>query len=125
MCACSPVGAKSRPSSTRSTGVQWPGKMKSKTCAFLLVAVLLTGVCLAKDVVTDDMIYNNVIIKLASDAVVKGGALKVGVTNGVVTIDGSVELEKQKERATKLAKSVKGVKQVINNITLRSKNAGQ
>jgi hyperosmotically inducible protein len=99
--------------------------MKSKTCAFLLVAVLLTGVCLAKDVVTDDMIYNNVIIKLASDAVVKGGALKVGVTNGVVTIDGSVELEKQKERATKLAKSVKGVKQVINNITLRSKNAGQ
>ena len=99
--------------------------MKSKICAFLLLALLLATSCLAKDVVTDDMIYNNVIIKLASDAVVKGGALKVNVTNGVVTIDGSVELEKQKDRATKLAKGVKGVKQVINNITIRAKNAGQ
>jgi osmotically-inducible protein OsmY len=99
--------------------------MKSKTCALFLLALLLATICLAKDVVTDDMIYNNVIIKLASDAVVKGGALKVGVTNGVVTIDGSVELEKQKDRATKLAKGVKGVKQVINNITIRSKNPGQ
>jgi hyperosmotically inducible periplasmic protein len=99
--------------------------MKSKTCAVLLLTLLLATICLAKDVVSDDMIYNNVIIKLASDAVVKGGALKVNVTNGVVTIDGSVELEKQKDRATKLAKGVKGVKQVINNITIRSKNAGQ
>jgi osmotically-inducible protein OsmY len=89
------------------------------------LTLLLATICLAKDVVSDDMIYNNVIIKLASDAVVKGGALKVNVTNGVVTIDGSVELEKQKDRATKLAKGVKGVKQVINNITIRSKNAGQ
>jgi hyperosmotically inducible protein len=89
------------------------------------MAFMLAGACLAKDPVTDDMIYNNVRIKLASDAVVKGGALEVDVKQGVVTMGGSVEIEKQKERATKLAKSVKGVKQVINNITIRSKNAGQ
>ena len=89
------------------------------------MALMLAGACLAKDAVTDDMIYNNVRIKLASDAVVKGGALQVDVKDGVVTIGGSVEVEKQKDRAAKLAKGVKGVKQVINNITLRSKNAGQ
>ena len=91
----------------------------------VLIALLMAGVCLAKDAVTDDMIYNNVRIKLASDQVVKGGALEVEVKDGVVTLGGSVEEQKQKDRATKLTKSVKGVKQVINNITLRNKNAGQ
>lgn len=98
--------------------------MKANLC-LLLIALLMAGVCLAKDAVTDDMIYNNVRIKLASDQVVKGGALEVDVKNGVVTLGGSVEEQKQKERATKLTKSVKGVKQVVNNITLRNKNAGQ
>lgn len=99
--------------------------MKAKICVSLLIALLMAGVCLAKDTVSDDMIYNNVRIKLASDAVVKGGALEVEVKDGVVTLGGSVEEQKQKERATKLTKSVKGVKQVVNNITLRNKNAGQ
>jgi hyperosmotically inducible periplasmic protein len=98
--------------------------MKANLC-LLLIALLMAGVCLAKDAVTDDMIYNNVRIKLASDAVVKGGALEVEVKDGVVTLGGSVEEQKQKERAAKLTKSVKGVKQVVNNITLRNKNAGQ
>lgn len=99
--------------------------MKSKICAFLLMAFMVAGVCLAKDPVTDDMIYNNVRIKLASDQVVKGGALMVDVKEGVVTLGGSVEQQKQKDRAAKLAKGVKGVKQVINNITVRLKNTGQ
>ena len=99
--------------------------MKSRICAFLLIALLGAGVGLAKDAVTDDMIYNNVRIKLAGDQVVKGGALEVDVKNGAVTLGGSVETEKQKDRAAKLAKSIKGVKQVTNNITLRTKNAGQ
>ena len=108
-----------------STGVQWPGQMKTKILAVLFLSFVLTGVCLAKGPVSDDMIYNNVIIKLASDQVVKGGALKVDVKDGVVTINGAVEEEKQRERATKLAKGIKGVKQVVNNITIRSKTAPQ
>ena len=98
--------------------------MKSKICALLLTA-LLACLCLAKDQVPDDMIYNNVRIKLAGDQVVKGGALMVDVKDGVVTLSGSVEEQKQKDRATKLAKGIKGVKQVINNITLRNKNTPQ
>ena len=99
--------------------------MKTKICALLLSAFLLAGFSLAKDAVTDDMIYDRVRIKLAEDQVVKGGALQVDVKAGVVTLTGSVEQEKQKDRATKLAKGIKGVKQVVNNITLRAKPGAQ
>ena len=93
--------------------------MKSKLCAVLLMLFVLAGVCLAKDAVSDDMLYNNVKIKLASDAIVKGGGLQIDVKQGVVTLSGAVELPAQKERAEKLTKKTKGVKQVINNITIR------
>ena len=98
--------------------------MKTKLLA-LLLTLLMAGICLAKDPVSDDMIYNNVRLKLASDAVVKGGALEVEIKEGVVTLSGSVETEKQRDRAAKLARGVKGVKQVVNNINIRSKSAGQ
>ena len=94
--------------------------MKSKLCALLLMVFVLAGTCLAKqEPVTDDSIYNQVKIKLAGDQVVKGGGLEVEVKQGVVTLSGAVEEPKQKERAEKLAKKVKGVKQVVNNITIR------
>jgi hyperosmotically inducible periplasmic protein len=94
--------------------------MKSKLRAVLLILFVLAGVCLAKqEPLTDDMIIDQVRIKLANDYVVKGGALQVDVKQGVVTLGGAVEETKQKERAEKLTKKVKGVKQVINNITLR------
>ncbi|HEV3332061.1 MAG TPA: BON domain-containing protein [Bryobacteraceae bacterium] len=94
--------------------------MKSKLSVVLLMLFVLAGVCLAKqDATSDDMVYNTVKIKLASDAVVKGGGLQIDVKEGVVTLGGSVELPNQKERAEKLARKVKGVKQVINNITIR------
>jgi hyperosmotically inducible periplasmic protein len=78
------------------------------------------AMCMAADKpVTDDIIHDNVMIKLANDQIVKGGALTCEVKAGVVTLTGQVENPKQKERATKLAKQVKGVKQVVNNINLK------
>ena len=103
----------------RWTGVQWPGAMIPKFCAALLIVFLLGGVCLAKTQVNDDTISNDVRIKLASDTLVNGGGLQVDVNQGVVTLSGSVERPQQKDRAEKVAKKVKGVKQVINKITLR------
>jgi hyperosmotically inducible protein len=94
--------------------------MKYKLCAALLLVFVLAGTSLAKqNPVTDDSIVDQVRIKLANDDVVKGGALQVDVKQGVVTLAGSVEELKQKEKAERVAKKVKGVKQVINNITLR------
>ena len=69
----------------------------------------------------DDAIVDQVRIKLADDPIVKGGALSVECQNGVVTLTGAVETEKQKARAEKVTKKVKGVKQVINQLTIRSR----
>ncbi len=91
-----------------------------RICGFLMALVLLAGVCLAADKpVTDDYIYDQVRIKLASDQVVKGGGLVVDVKQGVVTLSGAVEQSNQKDKAAKVAKKVKGVKQVINNIEIK------
>ena len=73
----------------------------------------------ADKVVSDDMIYDLVRRRLTSDTVVKGGALDVEVKNGAVTLRGSVELPKQKERAEKIVKKVNGVKSVVNQLTVR------
>ena len=103
-----------------STGVQWPVKMISKICAALLLVCLFGAVCLAADKpVSDDLIIDQVRIRLSADAEVKGGALQVDCKQGVVTLSGTVETSRQKDKATKLAKKVKGVKQVNNNIEIK------
>lgn len=69
-----------------------------------------------KAAISDDRISDQVRMKLASDADVKGGALDVTVTNGEVVIKGRVDNERGKSKATKLAKKVKGVKSVDNEL---------
>ena len=68
----------------------------------------------------DDQIDFKVRTRLAGDADVKGGALDVTVKDGVVILKGRVDTEKGKLKATKLAKKVKGVKQVDNELTVGS-----
>jgi len=93
----------------------------------LFAVLLMQTVGLAKDPkqITDDTITDQVRIKLAGDPVVKGGGLEVKVENGVATLSGSVELPKQKDKAGAVARKVKGVKQVINNIEIKTRNAGK
>lgn len=69
-----------------------------------------------KPPVDDNYITDSVKGKLAADAVVKGGAIEVDVKNGVVTLKGKVTAAKQKTKAEALAKKVKGVKSVVNDI---------
>lgn len=86
-----------------------------------LIFTLLASACpplLAGDKASDDRIYDEVRRKLAGDPVVKGGALEVEVTDGVVTLRGKVREEKQKRKAERLAKKVKGVSKVINELTV-------
>ncbi len=92
--------------------------MKRRTVlSFLLILAPLSA---APKQVSDDVLYDNVRRKLANDPLVKGGALDVEVKDGKVTLRGSVESEKQKVRAEKLAKKVSGVKSVVNQITVRT-----
>jgi osmotically-inducible protein OsmY len=87
---------------------------------FLAVAALLTGSLAVAQKPSasspDDRISDQVRMRLATDPDVKGGALDVTVNDGVVTIKGRVDSEKGKNRATKLAKKVKGVKDVDNEL---------
>jgi len=94
--------------------------MISKLCAVLALFLRAVTVCLAADKpVSDDHIIDQVRIRLSGDAEVKGGALVVDSKQGVVTLTGTVETSRQKDKATKLAKKVKGVRQVINNIEIK------
>ena len=73
---------------------------------------------LAQKQITDDQIHDRVMERLASDRDVKGGGIDVEVANGVVTLRGKVREEKQKVKAERDTKKVKGVKQVVNDLTL-------
>jgi hyperosmotically inducible periplasmic protein len=90
--------------------------MKRLVGVFLLAAGACVQTVLA-DQKTDDRIYDQVRMRLTTDADVKGGVgLDVTVKDGVVTLKGRVDTEKAKNRATKLAKKVKGVKDVDNEL---------
>jgi len=94
--------------------------MIPKIFASLMALILLVSACLAADKpVSDDSIYDKVRINLASDIDVKGGNLKVDVKDGVVTLAGDVESTAQRDKAAHIAKKVKGVKKVTNNIEVK------
>ncbi|MCW5981137.1 MAG: BON domain-containing protein [Bryobacteraceae bacterium] len=67
---------------------------------------------------SDDHIYDQVRLKLAGDRDVRGTHIEVTVSDGVVTLRGQVDKEKNRRKAEKLAKKVKGVRQVVNELTL-------
>jgi hyperosmotically inducible protein len=97
--------------------------MKLRTLlSVLMVLVLATGaLASSKKPANDDQLYDLVIRKLADDPVVKGGALKVDVHDGVVTISGKVETDQQKAKAEKIVKKISGVKQVDNQLVVVGK----
>ena len=92
-----------------------------------LALFLLLAVCPAKDPppVTDDTISDSVRVKLAGDQLVGVLSLEVTVKQGVVTLAGSVDQKSLKSRAEKVAKKVKGVKQVVNNIEIKTRTSGK
>jgi osmotically-inducible protein OsmY len=91
-------------------------KSKSFISLFVVFALLLPVAWAADKTLSDDAIYDQVKRRLANDTVVKGGALEIEVKQGVVTLTGAVERTVQKEKAEKVVKKVKGVKQVINQL---------
>jgi osmotically-inducible protein OsmY len=95
--------------------------MKRLITVVLFCGLFLTGAvgAFGQNSKSDDQIYDLVRQKLANDPDVKGGALQVDVKEGVVTIRGEVEKEKQRQKAERIAHKVKGVKAVNNELTLK------
>jgi len=87
----------------------------SRLMAGLLIFALLAPL-FAQGTPSDDKIYDLVRQKLANDPDVKGGNFDVAVKNGVVTMKGTVQDEHAREKAEKIAKKVKGVTGVNNQL---------
>jgi osmotically-inducible protein OsmY len=87
---------------------------------FVLAAFLIGAVApaFADQKRSDDQIYDQVRQRLAADRDVRGGGIAVDVKDGVVTLRGKVHEERQRHKAERVAKKVKGVKQVVNQLEL-------
>jgi len=87
----------------------------------LVLMLVLTAVSAAalQQASNDDQIYDLVRRRLAGDPDVRGGALDITVKEGVVTLKGVVRSEKAKKKADKLTRKVKGVKSVVNELTVK------
>ena len=88
----------------------------------LLVCALLAPLLVAQGTPNDDRIYDEVRRRLADDTDVKGAAIEVTILKGAVTLKGRVADEKAREKATRIAKRVKGVTTVDNQLKLFSDN---
>lgn len=77
---------------------------------------MAAGLVFAQGTPSDDKLYDEVRMKLTHDTTVRGGALEVTVKESVVTLRGKVRQEKQKQKAEKVARKVKGVKDVVNQL---------
>ncbi len=86
---------------------------------FLLYAMPVSGSAADKhEAVSDDQIHDDVMRRLAGDPIVKGGGIEVEVKDGAVVLKGKVMVAKQKEKAEKLAKKVRGVQSVSNQLVV-------
>jgi len=96
--------------------------MVMRLISLLLLLALIVPALVAQGTPNDDRIYDDVRRRLADDADVKGAAIEVTITKGAVTLKGRVHDEKAREKATRIAKRVKGVTTVDNQLKLFSDN---
>ena len=104
----------------------WKGSSSIPVRWFALIALLVwmattIAPMAGADPVGDDVIYDQVRMKLVSNPDVRGGAIEVTVKDGVVTLEGMVHSDKAKRKAESVTKKQKGVKEVINKLTVRQK----
>jgi len=93
-------------------------KLKRILLPLVLLLTLISTAPAANKPVSDDFLIDTIRQRLAADAIVKGGAIEVIVKDGAVTLRGTVEEDKQKSKAEKIAKKVNGVKSVVNELKI-------
>lgn len=87
-------------------------------CLAIGFVVAISPLLAQKKPITDDTIRDQVMVKLANDPDVGGMAIDVEVHQGVATLKGKVRSDKQKSKAEKLAKRVRGVNSVTNQLVI-------
>ncbi|MGH9632495.1 MAG: BON domain-containing protein [Bryobacteraceae bacterium] len=90
--------------------------------SLVLLTLLAAASLMAADKpVSDDAIYDRVRIKLANDREVGRTNIEVSVEEGVVGLRGTVRQEKLRDKAERIARRVKGVKQVVNELKVEAR----
>ena len=85
--------------------------------SLLLAFLFAASVVIAADKgVSDDVIYDQVRVKLASDRDTGGDNIEVKVSQGVVELKGIVRNDAARSKAEKITKKVKGVQKVVNQL---------
>src|SRR4051812_28964167 len=93
-------------------------KIKRIGLALLMFLSMLLTAFAADKPTSDNYLIDSVRSRLAADSLVKGGSIDVDVKAGVVTLNGKVFEARQRDKAERLAKHVKGVKSVVNNLKI-------
>ena len=73
----------------------------------------------AGEVIDDSVLTSKVKVALIDDPVTKAGQINVETYRGVVQLGGFVDNAQQKDQATKVARSVTGVKEVRKDLEIR------
>jgi osmotically-inducible protein OsmY len=93
--------------------------MRLLSFAMLFVMVLMPLLAdKDKPPVSDDIIVDQVKVKLADDSEVGGQPILVDAHSGTVVLTGKVTNDKLREKAEKIAKKVKGVVGVDNKLSI-------
>jgi hyperosmotically inducible protein len=77
----------------------------------------------AGEVIDDSVLTSKVKMALIDDPVTKAGQINVETYRGVVELGGFVDNAQQKDQATKVARSVTGVKEVHNDLRVSTPQA--
>ncbi len=83
------------------------------------LAVLALALTVRAQGPADEMITDAVMGELVTDPGVEAYAIDVSTDDGVVTLSGTVDNVLAKDRATRVAETVKGVRAVVNTVTVR------
>ena len=98
------------------------------TLAFAVLAgatLITSGCAVIRDqetvgaYVDDAAITTAIKAKFVEDKTVDAGAIKVETLNGAVSLSGFAKSNAEKAQAEFLARNTKGVRQVLNNLTVR------
>ena len=92
--------------------------MRLLSILVLCILIVLPAFAQKQTTTDDDRIIDQVHIKLANDPEVGRSNIEVEVHDGAVTLRGKVKKEKLRSKAEHLAKKVKGVKSVSNQLTV-------
>ncbi|MBI3665865.1 MAG: BON domain-containing protein [Acidobacteria bacterium] len=85
----------------------------------LLLSLVAAAVWADKPPLTDDILYDRVIRKLANDPALKTTTIEVVVKDRVVTLRGMVDSDKLRQRAERVVHKVGDVKKVVNELRIR------